>query len=148
MLQVLLWLLLGLFKIQFSVYLFFFSRNSYTIFTCTFKRRVFFLIVIKSSNLLGLSAQVGPINYVKIISLVMLLFHELLSENSFPTFLLYWLMFSVQTFPCIPLTLSHFWALPVFPCYLRSQITLSGEQFTTLSSFSASSKPDSSKRSF
>lgn len=81
MLQVLLWLLLSLFKIQISVYLFFFlSRNSYTIFTCTFKRSFFFLkkncdkedkdctkihmclnyskYLLKSSNLLGLSAQV------------------------------------------------------------------------------------------
>lgn len=71
--------------------------------------------LLKSRNLLGLSAQLCSINYVKIISLVMLLFHELLSENSFPTFLLYLLMFSVQTIPCIPLTLSHSWALPIFP---------------------------------
>lgn len=78
MLQVLLWLLLGLFKIQILVYLFFFSRNSYTIFTCTFKRSFlkkncdkedkdctkihmclnYSKYLLKSSNLLGLSARV------------------------------------------------------------------------------------------
>lgn len=70
-----------------------------------------------------------------------------MSENS-STFCLYLLMFPVQTPLRVPLILSHSWALPLFPCYLRSQITLSTEQFATLSSFNASSKPDSSKRSF
>lgn len=103
--------------------------------------------LLKSSNLSGPFAQIHPINLCQNncrcdATLPQVAVRELFHVR------LYLLMFPVQTPPCVALTLSHSWALPFFPCYLRSQITLSSEQFTTLSSFNASSKPDSSKRSF
>lgn len=99
--------------------------------------------LLKSSNLSGFFAQIYPIS----------LCQNNLSSNAtlpqvaiwelfyFPSLLAH--VFSANFSMYFSSSASFLGPTP-FPCYLRSQITLASEQFTTLSS----SKPDSSKRSF